>query len=33
MNIRRIVKSRNFINAFLVSALIGGIIYIAAFIL
>jgi len=33
MNIRRIVKSRHFINAFLIGALIGGIIYISAFIL
>lgn len=31
MDIRRIVKSRNFINAFLIGALIGQIIYISAF--
>lgn len=33
MNIERIVNSNPFISAFLVGALIGGIIYIAAFIL
>lgn len=33
MDIRRIVKSRNFINVFLIGALIGQIIYISAFIL
>ena len=31
MDIRRIVKSRNFINVFLIGALIGQIIYISAF--
>lgn len=33
MDIKRIVNSSPFISAFLVGALIGGIIYIAAFIL
>lgn len=33
MDIKRIINSKPFISAFLVGALIGGIMYIAAFIL